>query len=375
MTVLAPTAAGVHAPDVSVLSTGDVRVPVHPVLPMAGPRRADQPYWPPAGGEALRTAIAGYMTRQGRGGIDARQVLVASGARSAILSVLAGALGDRTEVLLPSPYWASYPTLISAAGGVPVVVPGRPHEGELDLDDLRAARTSRTGALIVNSPRNPDGAVTPADQLTDVVRWTADHGILLLFDQIYRGIPLSGGPAPSVLDLWPELPDHCVVIDGLTKSHALAGLRLGWAVASDSVLGPAVAFASHVLGGACSYAQDVALAVLADGTSGELGATLDANLDHGLSSLAGIPGVRCPRPRGGIFLFPDLREWLAGEAPDGARADVAEWLRLRHRVAVVDGAAFAASGHLRLSFALPADQLRTGIVRLRRALIGGQGGE
>ena len=358
---LSPTSAATLAADVVVLSTGDVRVPVYPDAAAAQPRAADQPYPLPAGTDALRNAIAA------RAGVPARDVLVAPGARLAILSVLAAAVADRREVLLPTPYWSSYPTLIRAAGGVPVVVP--------DVGSFAGARTRDTGVVVVNSPRNPDGYVVPAKQLRALVEWAGAGGITVLFDQVYRGVPGVGPVAPSVLDLGPGLPAHCAVVDGLSKSHALAGLRLGWALVSGALREAAVVHASHVVGGTGVPVQEAALAALADrGVRSRLEPVLAANLEYALGRLATVPGVACRRPEGGIFLFPEVR-FPEGRLPGGGphAADRVRWLREEHRLAVVDGAAFGAPGHLRLSFAVPPDQLRTGIDRLCLALRGPAG--
>jgi aspartate aminotransferase len=373
MTAHTPTAAAERDADMVVLATGDVRVPVHPAAPPALPRLADQPYQVTAGIADLRAAIAAHA--RGAAVIDADQVLITPGARQAILLVMAAALRARTgeqpaEVLLPTPYWSSYPTLVEMAGGVAVPVP--PAEGArlTDPDRLAAACSPATRIVVINSPRNPDGAVLTAEELRDVVEWAARRNLVVLFDQVYRGVPGVAAPTPSVLDLWPRLPEHCAVVDGLTKSHALAGIRVGWTLLPDALRPATVGLASHLVGGTCTAAQEAALAVLADGAAfrGRLGTALTANLDQAMATLDGIPGLVCRRPSGGIFLFPDLRGWLAGPAPAAARRDIAAWLADRHRVAVVDGAAFGAPGFVRLSFALPAPRLRAGLDRFRTAL-------
>ncbi|MYW17020.1 aminotransferase class I/II-fold pyridoxal phosphate-dependent enzyme [Streptomyces sp. SID2955] len=375
MTALSPTAAGAHGQDVVVLSTGDVRVPVHPAASALRVRRADQHYRAPAGDPDLRSLIARYAGREGAPAVSAEQVLVAPGARQALVAVLGAVLGERREVLFATPYWASYPHLVKLVGGVPVPVPGPVGDGTLDMDAWEARRTPDTAAVIVNSPRNPDGAVVPEDSLRALVEWAGRHGLTVICDEVYRGVPLGGRAAPSVRDLFPELPGHCVVVDGLSKSHALAGLRFGWAIAPADIHARAVAVASHLVGNTSGLVQDAAAVVLAEGEPERqrVGIELAANLDLAMKVLDSVEGLVCPRPQGGIFLFPDVRTPLAGlgrpgEPGDEARRAPAAWLKDRHRVAVVDGSAFGAPGHLRLSFALPAEQLAAGLERLRHAL-------
>lgn len=372
MIALAPTAAFEPVEGLVSLSTGDIRIQVHPDQARPGvPRSADQPYRAPSGDAELRELVSRYTAVAGGTQITADHVVVTPGARQAIFATLRAMLGERREVLLPSPYWTSYPALIEMAGGSPVTVPGEVGDGRLTVDRLETLRSPHTAVVVVNSPRNPDGAVTPADSLREIVEWASGHGIGVLFDQVYRGVRLAPEPAPSVAGLYEELPDHCVLIDGLTKSHALAGLRIGWAIAPPPLRGPIVATASHLIGGTCGVAQDTARQALVDGEAQvRTGEMLAGQLDMALSQLAEVRGLRCDRPQGGIFLFPDLREWLSGSAPAEARKNLSGWLRERHGVAVVDGGGFGAPGHVRISFALPREQLREGIRRLRGALGG-----
>ncbi|MFD3872129.1 pyridoxal phosphate-dependent aminotransferase [Streptomyces sp. NPDC058623] len=361
---MSPTAAVHEGSGLVVLSTGDVRVPVHPEnVDNRGPLRTDQTYQAPTGTTDLREAIA-------RGRVDPGQVLVAPGARLAIHAVLSTLLDANAEVLLPTPYWASYPELIKRSGGRTVAMPARVGDGRIDVDVLEGHRTPRTRVLVVNSPRNPDGAVTPAEDLAAAAAWADKHGIVMLCDEVYRDVACTAAPAPSILDVFPQLPDHCVVVDGLSKSHALAGLRVGWAITAGSLTSRVAAVASHLLGGTSTAVQSIAAKVLEDGEDlrAGLGKVLADQLALAQPHLDRLPGVSCPAPGGGIFLFPDLNGWLAEHAPEPARRDLAGWLRDGHRVSVVDGAAFGAPGHIRLSFALPAEQLDEGLTRLSAAL-------
>jgi aspartate aminotransferase len=343
-----PTAVRNRATDVLVLSTGDVRLPCYRPA-AARPRLADQRYRSAQGEPELRAAIAASA------GLSPEQLLITPGARQALLLAFASLPADRPEILLPRPYWASYPALAGAVGARLRIV-----------DQLETSAGPATGAVLINSPRNPDGAVLDADRLAALVAWTEAAGLLLIFDQVYRGVPLPGAPAPSPLELPGGLSAHCLVVDGLAKSHALAGLRIGWLAASPELLAPITALASHLVGGVSSAAQDAALVALHDDRHTELGRKLAENRDYGAARLDRLAGVRCPLPAGGIFLFPDLTGWLArAELP---ATELVDWLEREHRVAVVDGAAFGAPGHIRLSFAVPAEQFRRGVRRLVGAL-------
>jgi aspartate aminotransferase len=338
---------------VAVLSTGDVRIPLHEQRPST-PRLADQRYRAAAGEPELRAAIAAGH------GLEPAGVLVTPGARQALLLAFATLPPQRREILVATPYWASYPELARTVGATLRTLP--------DLDAVRAAAGPATGAVLVNSPRNPDGAVLAADLVAELAQWTAEAGIRLIFDQVYRGVPLPDGPTPSPCELPGGLPAHCLVVDGLSKSHALAGLRIGWLAADPDLVAPATKLASHLIGGTSSAGQDVAMAALAAGEEDRLrlGRQLAENRDYAVDKLAAVAGVRCDRPTGGIFLFPDLGEWLAadGRTP----AELVSWLEREHQVAVVDGTAFGAPGHVRLSYALEPAQLRLGVDRLAAAL-------
>lgn len=339
------------------LTSGDLRLPFpHPqgVSRTIGP--ADQAYPDTAGAPDLRTRIAAYATATTT--VIAGQVLVTPGARAAVFLTLLQAAGR--EVLLPVPHWGSYPTLVRAAGAHPVDYGPDPQVAALE-----AARTNRTAIVVINSPRNPDGTVVDADTITAVLDWARQHDVIVLFDQVYRGVAVA--PAPSPLDIADALPSHCVVVDGLTKSHAAAGIRLGWAI-TDALMPALTAAASHLIGGVSTRTQQAGLAALTEPAGARTAALagLAAQVRQSAARLDAIPGIRCPAPDAGFFLFPDLRGWLA-DTPPGPRSDITTWLRDEHGVAVVDGAAFGAPGHIRLSAAVDQPALETGLQRLSAA--------
>ena len=243
------------------------------------------PDWPTSATEPPRVNRRCGRRSQRPPGLAPEQLLITPGARQALLLAFASLPADRREILLPRPYWASYPALAGTVGARLRIA-----------DRLEAAVGPATGAVLINSPRNPDGAVLDAGRLAELVAWTGAAGLLLIFDQVYRGVPLPGPIAPSPLDLPGGLPAHCLVVDGLAKSHALAGLRIGWLAAAPTVLAPITALAGHLIGGTSSAAQDAALAALQAGPGSELGRKLADNreLRRGPAGPAGrraLPGA------------------------------------------------------------------------------------
>jgi len=375
---VAPTAAQQDRPGLVTLATGDVRVPVFEAAAGQGmrPRDADQPYPLPTGRADLRAAIAAHVSGTHAGSVGEDQVLLAPGARLALVGLLASVCGPRrNQVLFSAPYWPSYPPLIQLAHGVPALL-SRRRPRELLVEVVERHRTPATAALVVNSPRNPDGAVLGEGEIGEVVDWAARHGVMVIFDQVYRGVPVGSQRPPSVLDRFTNLPDHCLVVDGLSKSHALAGLRIGWALAGGHLATQAKAVLSHLVGGVCAIGQDVALLAIEDSLriQERLRPVLNTNRARAVDCLSALNGVECRLPQGGIFVFPDLTGWLARSASPSAQHDLTGWLRDRHGVAVVDGAAFGAPGHLRLSYAVARSDLDEGLHRLADAITGARSG-
>lgn len=352
------TARQTLAAGVVDLATGDVRFPFpHPALSARLIGSDDQPYPDVCGSLELREAISASSGAA----VSAGEVIVTPGARAAVFLTLLRAAGR--EVLLPTPRWGSYPALATLAGARPVSYGPVP-----DLTALDTSRTASTAMVVINSPRNPDGAVVDADVLADVVDWAAQHEITVLFDQVYRAI--STVPAPTPLDN-PALPEHVVIVDGLTKSHAAAGIRLGWAISARYHHDLAAA-ASHLIGGVSRLTQLAGVAALR-GPEVPRAAALKAlavQTRAAAARLDAIPGIRCPVPDAGFFLFPDIRDapQFRNRSGGDTPTDIAAWLRDEHAVAVVDGQAFGVAGHLRLSTAVDPTTLSTGLDRLTTAL-------
>jgi aspartate aminotransferase len=273
-------------------------------------------------------------------------------------------------VPLPAPYWTTYPEAITLAGGVPVAVITAPEADYLpSVEQLEAARTPRTKVLLWCSPSNPTGAVAPRELTEAVGRWAVDNGIWVVTDEIYEHLVYDGAEAVSMPVAVPELTDTCVVLNGVAKTYAMTGWRVGWMIGPADVVKAATNLQSHLTSNVCNVAQRAAL----EAVSGPLDAvaTMRAAFDRRrrtiVELLSAIPGVRCPTPRGAFYAYPSVQD-LVGRELRGQRIDDTVGLAaaiLEHaEVAVVPGEAFGTPGFLRFSYALGDDDLRTGVERM-----------
>jgi aspartate aminotransferase len=327
-------------------------------------------YTPTAGLPELREAIAVKTKRDSGYDVAASQVLVTNGGKQAVYETFATLLDPGDEVLLPAPYWTTYPEAIALAGGVPVVVPTDESSGYLaTVEQLDAARTPRTTALLFVSPSNPTGAVYPPERVEAVGRWALDAGIWVVTDEIYEHLTYAGAEHASVPVVVPGLADRCVVLNGVAKTYAMTGWRVGWLVGPPDVVTAATNLQSHATSNVGNVAQAAALAAV----GGDLDAVARMRqafdrrrlLMHRL--LSGIPGVTCPEPTGAFYAFPSLR----GVLRDGeTSAALAEELLDGAGVAIVPGEAFGAPGYARLSYALGDEDLERGVTRMAEYLAG-----
>jgi aspartate aminotransferase len=332
-------------------------------------------HYTPAGGlPALRKAIAEKTLRDSGYDVTAAQVLVTNGGKQAVYEAFATLLDPGDEVLLPAPYWTTYPEAIKLAGGVPVVVETDTASGYLaTVEQLEAARTERTKVLLFCSPSNPTGAVYPPDQVEAIGRWAVEHGVWVLTDEIYEHLRYDGATAPSMPVLVPELADQCVVVNGVAKTYAMTGWRVGWLIGPTDIVAAAANLQSHATSNVSNVAQAAALAAV----SGDLSAAammreaFDVRRKTMVRMLSEIPGVQCPTPLGAFYCFPSvaalLGKPLRGRMPT-TTAELAEIVLDEAEVAVVPGEAFGAPGCFRLSYALGDDDLAEGVGRLAKLL-------
>ncbi len=329
-------------------------------------------YTATAGLPKLREAIAAATARDGGHTVTPSQVLVTNGGKEAVYLAFASLVDPGDEVLLPAPYWTTYPEAIRLAGGVPVEVFAGPDAGYMvTVEQLEAARTPRTKALLFCSPSNPTGAVFAPEEAEAIGRWALEHGIWVVSDEIYQHLVYDGAQAPSILSLVPELADTCVLVNGVAKTYAMTGWRVGWLIGPRDVVAAADNYHSHLTSNVCNIAQRAALAAV----SGPLDAVaqmreaFDRRRRTAVSMLNEIDGVVCPTPQGAFYVYPDVTG-LLGRPLRGRRAtssaELATILLEEAEIAVVPGEAFGPSGYLRLSYALGDDNLVEGIGRFQR---------
>ncbi len=327
-------------------------------------------YSPTPGLPELRAAIAAKTLRDSGLAVEASQVLVTAGGKHAVYTAFQTIVADGDEVILPAPYWTTYPEAITLAGGVPVEVATTDAQGfRVTVEQLEAARTERTKAIVFVSPSNPTGAVYPPAEVEAIGRWALDHGIWVITDEIYEHLVFGDHRFTSMPALVPELADTCIVLNGVAKTYAMTGWRVGWMIGPADVIAAATNLQSQSTSNISNVAQRAALAAVA----GPLDAVLEMRVAFERRGrtmhrmLSEIPGVRCLEPEGAFYCFPSFEgvigRTLAGR-PITSTMDLAEVLLDEAKVAIVPGEAFGAPGYARLSFALADADLEEGVARI-----------
>jgi aspartate aminotransferase len=334
-------------------------------------------YSPAAGLPELRAAIAAKTRRDSGYEVEANQVLVTNGGKQALYNAFAAIIDPGDEVLLPAPYWTTYPEPIGLAGGVTVVLPTDDSTGfKVTLDQLDAAVTERTKALVFVSPSNPTGAVYAPDQVEAIGRWAVDRGIWVVTDEIYEHLTYGDNVFSSMPVLVPELADRCIVANGVAKTYAMTGWRVGWTLAPADVTKAAANLQSHSTSNVANVSQRAALAAVSGGLD-DVAMMREAfdrrrKVIHGL--LDAIPGVEVAEPEGAFYAFPSFRGVL-GRSIRGRQVtttlELSEVVLEEAKVAMVPGEAFGAPGFALLSFALGDDDLSRGVTRIAELLAEG----
>ena len=357
---------------------GEPDFPTPGYIVEAAQQACEQPrfhkYTPAAGLPELREAIASKTARDSGYQVEPGQVLVTNGGKQAVYQTFATLLDPGDEVLVPAPYWTTYPEAIALAGGVLRPVLTDEHSGYLaTVADLEAARTDRTKILLFVSPSNPTGAVYPPDQVAAIGEWAAEHGLWVVTDEIYEHLVYGDAVFSSIPVQAPRIADTCVVLNGVAKTYAMTGWRVGWMIGPKDVIKAAANYQSHATSNVANVSQMAALAAV----SGDLSAVaamreaFDRRRKTIVRMLNEIPGVECPEPLGAFYAYPSVKGVLGkeirGKRPQTS-AELAALILEEAEVAVVPGEAFGTDGYFRLSYAMSDADLEEGVSRIAKLL-------
>ncbi|SES36592.1 pyridoxal phosphate-dependent aminotransferase [Streptomyces qinglanensis] len=329
----------------------------------------------PAGGlPELKSALVDKTLRDSGYQVDVSQVLVTNGGKQAIYEAFAALLDPGDEVIVPAPYWTTYPESIRLAGGVPVEVVADETTGyRVSVEQLEAARTEKTKVLLFVSPSNPTGAVYPREQVEEIGRWAVEHGLWVLTDEIYEHLVYGDAEFTSLPAVVPELRDKCVVVNGVAKTYAMTGWRVGWLIGPQDVIKGATNLQSHATSNVSNVSQVAALAAVSGDLDAvaEMRAAFDRRRRTIVRMLNEIDGVLCPEPEGAFYAYPSVKALLGKEIRGKRPATSVELAALileEVEVAVVPGEAFGTPGYLRLSYALGDEDLAEGVSRIQKLL-------
>ena len=361
----------------------DFATPAHIVEAAAAATRdpKNHRYTPAVGLPELREAIAAKTLRDSGLQVGINQIIVTNGGKQAVYQSFAALLDPGDEVLLPAPYWTTYPEAIKLAGGVPVeVFAGSDQNYLVTVEQLEAARTDRSKVLLFVSPSNPTGSVYSPEQTRAIGQWAEDNGLWVITDEIYQNLTYAatsepigtpGARAVSIVEAVPALADRTILVNGVAKTYAMTGWRVGWMIGPADVIKGAANLQSHLSSNVSNVSQRAAIAALT-GPQDDV-ETMRQAFDRRrrviVEELNKIDGVLCPTPEGAFYVYPDVtgllgRTW--GGVTPTTSLELADLILERAEVAVVPGEAFGPSGYLRLSYALGDEPLLEGIKRLQR---------
>ena len=331
-------------------------------------------YTPAAGLPALREAIAEKTLRDSGYEVSPADIVVTNGGKQAVFQAFAALLGPGDEAILPTPYWTTYPEVVKLAGATPVeVFAGADQDYKVTVEQLEAARTPRTKLLLLCSPSNPTGAVYTPAELTAIGQWALQHGVWVITDEIYEHLLYDGAQSAHIVKLVPELADQTIVLNGVAKTYAMTGWRVGWMIGPRDVIRAATSFQSHLTSNVNNIAQCAAIAAL----NGPLDVVehmrqaFDRRRQTMVKMLREIDGLQVPTPKGAFYAYPAVKDLLGreirGKVPTTS-AELADLILDEVEVAVVPGEAFGPSGFIRLSYALADEDLVEGVGRIQELL-------
>lgn len=333
-------------------------------------------YTATAGLPELREAIAHKTARDSGYEVDSQQIVVTNGGKHAVYASFQLILNEGDEVIVPTPCWVSYPETIKLAGGVPVeVFADAEHTFEPSIEQIEAATTERTKAIIINSPNNPTGAVWSADTLRAIAKWAIEHDVWVISDEIYEHMTYDDAETARIGSLVPEVRDRLIVLNGVAKTYAMTGWRVGWLLAPAEVAKAATKLQGHMTSNVSNVPQRAAVAAIAGDLSAvaAMREAFDRRRHAIVSALNELPGVSCEMPKGAFYAFADFTGLLG--KPLGKNGTVCEntvqlaaLILDEVHVAAVPGEGFSAPGYIRFSYALADDDLAEGMHRLKEWL-------
>jgi aspartate/methionine/tyrosine aminotransferase len=333
---------------------------------------ANHRYSPTPGLPELRDAIVAKTKRDSNYEITADQVLVTNGGKQAVYQAFATIVEDGDEVLLPSPYWTTYPECIQLAGGKAVEVFADETQNYLvTVEQLEAARTPKTKALLFCSPSNPTGSVYSAEQVKAIGEWALKNNIWIIADEIYEHLLYDGATAPSMPVVVPGLADTTIIINGVAKTYAMTGWRVGWMIGPKDVIKAATNLQSHLTSNVSNVSQRAAIAAVTGDLAAvhKMGEAFNRRRKLIVSLLNEIPGFSCPTPTGAFYVYPSVKgvlgKTIRGKTPTTS-AELATLILEEVEVAAVPGEAFGPSGYLRFSYALSDEDIVEGIGRIKK---------
>jgi len=340
----------------------------------AASKVANHRYTPAGGLPDLKEAIIAKTKRDSHYEISADQILITNGGKQAVYQSFATIIDPGDEVLLPSPYWTTYPECIALAGGKSVEVFADETQNYLvTVEQLEAARTPKTKALLFCSPSNPTGSVYSPEQVKAIGEWALKHGIWVIADEIYEHLLYDGAQAPSLPVVVPGMADKTIIVNGVAKTYAMTGWRVGWMIGPKDVIKAATNLQSHLTSNVSNISQRAAIAALTGDLSAvhEMGVAFDRRRKLMVKMLNEIPGVSCPTPTGAFYVYPSVKGILGkeirGKRPQTS-AELATLILEEVEVAAVPGEAFGPSGYLRFSYATSDEDIVEGITRVAKLL-------
>ncbi|AOL34930.1 pyridoxal phosphate-dependent aminotransferase [Geobacillus thermoleovorans] len=325
-------------------------------------------YTPSGGLPALKEEIIKKFARDQGLSYEPAEIIVCVGAKHALYTLFQVLLDEGDEVIIPTPYWVSYPEQVKLAGGVPVYVEGlEENDFKMTPDQLKQAITPKTKAVIINSPSNPTGMIYTAEELKALGEVCLAHGVLIVSDEIYEKLIYGGAKHVSIAELSPELKEQTIIINGVSKSHSMTGWRIGYAAGPKDIIQAMTDLASHSTSNPTSIAQYAAIAAYSGPQEPveQMRQAFEKRLDIIYDKLVQIPGFTCNKPQGAFYLFPNARK-AADMAGCRTVDEFVAALLEEAKVALVPGSGFGAPDYVRLSYATSLEALETAIERIRR---------